>query len=146
MVELGQELSLNDRPHFCLFADGGDFSGTIKQVHPLARGSYLLDVKEEAYTHTQGGWWRGSIRMMTALIVYNLPPSRSTVNSKQTDCCAISTDYCEIGHNCCAISLDCCAISTWSRLVLKLFTRIAFQHHATNGRTPQFIHRADVHM
>ena len=50
--------------------------------------------------------------MMTALIVYNLPPSRSTVSLlkkivKQTDCCAIRTDYCEIGHNCCAISLDC---------------------------------------
>ena len=79
MVELGQELPLNDRPHLCLFADVGDFSGTIKKVNPLARGSYLLDVKEEAYTHTQGVWWRGSIRMMTALIVYNLPPSRSAL-------------------------------------------------------------------
>ena len=54
MVELGQELSFNDRPHLCLFAHVGDFSGTIKQVHPLARGSYLLDVEEEAYTHMPG--------------------------------------------------------------------------------------------
>ena len=51
MVELGQELSFNDRSDFCLFADIAHFSVTIKQVYPLTRGSYLLDVIEETCQH-----------------------------------------------------------------------------------------------